>query len=75
MSNYNTEETTNSSRTDNWGSKELAAGGVCSRGSISCSANLDFPSPQYILSLLSDYRIQKDKKNEEFFKQQGKIPL
>lgn len=28
MSNYNTEETANSLKTDNWGSKELAAGGV-----------------------------------------------
>jgi len=75
VSNYNAEETTNSSRTDNRGSKELAAGGVCSWGSISFSDNLDFPSPQYTLSRLSDYRIQKDKKNNEFFTQQGKIPL
>lgn len=75
MSNYNTEETANSSRTDNWGGKELAAGDVCSRGSISFSDNLDFPASQYILSPLSDYRIQKDKKNGEFFKQQSKIPL
>lgn len=73
--NCNTEETTNSSRLDNRGSKELAAGGVCSRGSISFSGNLDFPSPKYILSPLSDYTIQKDKKNEDIFKQQGKNPL
>lgn len=75
MSNYNTEETANSSTTDNWGGKELAVGGVCSRDSISFSDNLDFPASQYTLSPLSVYRSQKDRKNEEFFKQQSKIPL
>lgn len=63
MSNYNSEETANSSRTDNWGSKELAAGGVCSRGRINFCDNLDFPASEYILNPLTDYRIQKDKKH------------
>lgn len=49
MSNYNTEETANSLKTDNWGGKELAAGGVCSRGSLSFSDNLDLLASQYKL--------------------------
>jgi len=75
MPTSNTEVATNSSKTVSQGNKELAAAGVCSESSISFSGNLDFPCPQYILSPLSDYRTQKDKKTEEFFKQQGKIAL